>query len=556
MAATRCIISCVCMHACPSSSKLMCSAVPQTQRGLHINTSAQSSILTTTSLEKTRRGLRRDLDPLTAMKLIDSLQCLGVAYHYQQEIHFWLGKLSEWDASHQDLNATALRFRLLRQNGIPVCSDVFEKFTTNPNQKFRKCLSQDKEGLLNLYEASYLGAKGEDILSEAMRFSETELRLSTSVGGTLPHHLSRRVRRALELPSHLRMERLENRFYIHDYATQINHTSLLLDHAISDYNQIQSLYQTELAEISRWWKQLGLVEKLSFARDRPMECFLWTVGILPEPKYSGVRIELAKTIAILLVIDDIFDTYGTMDELSLFMHAIQRWDLEAIEGLPEYMKICYMALFNTTNEIAYKVLKDQGRNVLPFLAKTWIETIEAFMSEAQWFSNGSIPINVEDYLENGVTTSGAYMALVHAFLLMGQGLTPQNIKLMSKPYPKLFSNSGRILRLWDDLGTAKEEEARGDNASMMTLLMKEKNMGSGFEAGEHMMQLIPSLWKDLNMELLSSNTLPLTLIRACFNMSRTAQLMYQHQEHSYLSSVDKFVNLILWEPISSSELML
>ncbi|KAL2245734.1 UNVERIFIED_CONTAM: putative terpene synthase 11, partial [Sesamum indicum] len=71
--------------------------------------------------EKTRRALRRDLDPMTAMKLIDSLQWLGVAYHYEEDIDFWLGKLSEWDAC-EDLNATALRFRLLRQNGRPVCS--------------------------------------------------------------------------------------------------------------------------------------------------------------------------------------------------------------------------------------------------------------------------------------------------------------------------------------------------------------------------------------------------------------------------------------------------
>lgn len=67
------------------------------------------------------------------------------------------------------------------------------------------------------------------------------------------------------------------------------------------------------------------MEKLSFARDRPLECFLWMVGLLPEPKYSSCRIEGAKTVAILLVIDDIFDTYGKMDELVLFTHAIRRY---------------------------------------------------------------------------------------------------------------------------------------------------------------------------------------------------------------------------------------
>ena len=69
---------------------------------------------------------------------------------------------------------------------------------------------------------------------------------------------------------------------------------------------------------------MGLVDKLGFARDRPFECFLWTVGVFPEARYSSIRVELAKTISILLVIDDIYDTYGSLDELVLFNDAIQR----------------------------------------------------------------------------------------------------------------------------------------------------------------------------------------------------------------------------------------
>jgi hypothetical protein len=79
-----------------------------------------------------------------------------------------------------------------------------------------------------------------------------------------------------------------------------------------------------LFDLIRWWKELGLVDKLGFARDRPTECFLWTVGIFPEPRHSNCRIELTKTICILLVMDDIFDTYGTLDELVLFTKAIKR----------------------------------------------------------------------------------------------------------------------------------------------------------------------------------------------------------------------------------------
>ena len=49
------------------------------------------------------------------------------------------------------------------------------------------------------------------------------------------------------------------------------------------------------------------------------------LGIFPEPCYSNCRIELAKAICILQVLDDMFDTYGTLDELILFTEAIQRF---------------------------------------------------------------------------------------------------------------------------------------------------------------------------------------------------------------------------------------
>lgn len=120
-----------------------------------------------------------------------------------------------------------------------ILTDVFQKFTIK---------NQDVEGLLSLYEASYLGTNDDDILSWAMTFAENELRKSI-VGGMSPENI---VSRALELPRHLRMERLESRLYIDEYSKQNNHNALLLQLAKHDFNQVQSLYQMELAEVSRY----------------------------------------------------------------------------------------------------------------------------------------------------------------------------------------------------------------------------------------------------------------------------------------------------------------
>ncbi|KAG8388794.1 hypothetical protein BUALT_Bualt02G0162200 [Buddleja alternifolia] len=494
-------------------------------------------------LEQTTQELQRTRGAVEKLKLIDTIQRLGIAYYLEDEINTILQAQLATE-EEEDLFTTGLRFRLLRHNGYQISSDIFQKFM-DQNGKLKESLLDDTLGLLSLYEASYMGANGEELLEEAMEFTKTHLK---QLLPGLPAQLQGQVAQALELPIHLRMARLEARRYIQQYATQNDHNPSLLELAKLDYNMVQAQHQIELAEITRWWKQLGLVDKLTFARDRPLECFLWTVGLLPEPKYSSCRIELAKTIAILLVIDDIFDTYGKMDELILFTNAIRRWDLEAMEGLPEYMKICYMALYNTTNEICYKVLKENGWSVLPYLKSTWIDMIDGFMVEAKWFNGGRAP-NLEEYIENGVSTAGAYMALVHLFFLIGEGVTDQNALLLKKPYPKVFSSAGRILRLWDDLGTAKEEQERGDLASSILLFMKEKNLGTEEEGRKQILEEIYGLWKDLNGELISHNGMPLAIIKVALNMARASQVVYKHEEDTYFSSVDNYVEALFFTPL-------
>jgi hypothetical protein len=40
-----------------------------------------------------------------------------------------------------------------------------------------------------------------------------------------------------------------------------------------------------------------------------------------------------------------------------------------MDRLPDYMKLCFLALFNSVNEMAYNILKYQGVDILPYLKK-------------------------------------------------------------------------------------------------------------------------------------------------------------------------------------------
>lgn len=46
-----------------------------------------------------------------------------------------------------------------------------------------------------------------------------------------------------------------------------------------------------------------------------------------------------------------------------------RWDVNMMQDLPDYMKIAFLALCNTTNELAYDILKEKGLDIIPYMRK-------------------------------------------------------------------------------------------------------------------------------------------------------------------------------------------
>lgn len=49
------------------------------------------------------------------------------------------------------------------------------------------------------------------------------------------------------------------------------------------------------------------------------------MGMVFEPQFAYSRRVLTITLALITVIDDIYDIYGTLDELELFTNAVERF---------------------------------------------------------------------------------------------------------------------------------------------------------------------------------------------------------------------------------------
>ncbi|GMQ02844.1 hypothetical protein CsSME_00048895 [Camellia sinensis var. sinensis] len=128
-------------------------------------------------------------------------------------------------------------------------SDVFNKFRDS-NGEFKETVSNDVQGMLSLYEATYLKIRGEGFLDEAHAF--TIAQLESLVGGPhLSSDLSEQVMHALKQSIHRGFPRLEAKHFISFYEKDASRNETLLRLAKLDFNQLQLSHREELCHIFR-----------------------------------------------------------------------------------------------------------------------------------------------------------------------------------------------------------------------------------------------------------------------------------------------------------------
>ncbi|KAM0007552.1 putative beta-farnesene synthase [Helianthus debilis subsp. tardiflorus] len=176
---------------------------------------------------------------------------------------------------------------------------------------FKESLCEDAQGLLALYEASYMRVEGEKVLDDALKFTKTHLAI-ISKGSFL-------------------------RLFIESPNTRSTKAA--------------SPEKVAKARGRAWWKDLDMQKKLPYVRDRLIEGYFWILVVYFEPQHSHTRIFLMKTSMWLIVLDDTYDNYGTYEELKIFTDAVQRWSMSCLDLLPDYMKLIYQELLNHYKEI-------------------------------------------------------------------------------------------------------------------------------------------------------------------------------------------------------------
>ncbi|KAF3787825.1 hypothetical protein EJ110_NYTH22346 [Nymphaea thermarum] len=304
---------------------------------------------------------------------------------------------------------------------------------------------------------------------------------------------------------------------------------------------VQTIHQRELMELSGWWRDLGLGEHISFARDRLVESYFMAVGKMHEPQFSQYRMQLARVSYLMATIEDIFGSQTLCAKA---------------EQLPQSLRVFYAAVYNTTNQISYTVLRRHGRDITSHMRRAWVSVCKTYLVEARWHRARQTP-RLEEYLSN-IRAAMTGPILLPAYFFLSQNIEEQAIQQLQSE-SNIINLSTMIVRLSADLQRSRVAFGRGNLPRSVQIYMNEARVAEEL-ARQHISNLLRDAWRRLNRELLSAQqqqqqtAFSRPFMNVALNIARVSQCMYDYEdgvgvlEHE---SMDRVYSLIA-KPIQTA----
>ncbi|KAL8092691.1 ent-copalyl diphosphate synthase 1 isoform X2 [Apium graveolens] len=271
--------------------------------------------------------------------VVDRLERLGISRYFKSEIkecmdyihRYWTNKGICWARNTRvnDIDDTAMAFRLLRLHGYSVSHDVFKNFESNGEFVcFAGQSNQAVTGIFNLLRASQVLFPEEKLLEDAQKFSVEFLRGKQAKNQLfdkwiITKDLPGEVGYALDVPWYASLPRLETSFFLDQYGGEDDvwigktlyrmphvNNNIYLELAKLDYAKCQTIYQLEWNQMKEWCAYSNL-EKFGMNEESLVVSYYLAASSLYEPESSNLRFGWAKTEAL---IETIRSYFGSIDK--------------------------------------------------------------------------------------------------------------------------------------------------------------------------------------------------------------------------------------------------
>ncbi|KAF5782750.1 putative S-linalool synthase [Helianthus annuus] len=185
----------------------------------------------------------------------------------------------------------------------------------------------------------------------------------------------------------------------------------------------------------------------------------------------------------------------------------------------------------------------QPHKILTKFGNSWVTLFNAYLVEPKWFATRHTPKS-EEYLKNGIISSGVQVFLVHMFFLLGDGDTKEKASLIDNNHD-IVSSVSKNLRLSNDLESEQDENQDGHDGSYVKCLLMEHDYSSVEIAREYVKKMISDTWKCLNQECLSPNPFSENFLKGSINLARLVPSMYSYNHNNSFDLIEEYIRSIL-----------
>nr|UVC58043.1 CPS6 protein [Isodon rubescens] len=329
---------------------------------------------------------------------VDRSQRLGICRYFRAQIKemldyvykYWTDKGICWarNTNVQDVDDTAMGFRLLRMHGYDVSTDVFKQFEKAgefccfPGQSTHAIT-----GMYNVYRTSQIMFDGEDILADAKNYSSTFLhqkRLANELVDKwiITKDLPGEVGYALDVPFFASLPRLEARFFLEQYGGDDDvwigktlyrmpyvNSDTYLELAKLDYKKCQAVHQLEWKSIQKWYRDCKLGE-FGLGEKRLLLAYFLAASTAFEPEKKGERLAWAKTA---FLVETIASQQLSHEQKREFADEFEHGTSLNMENGGRYKTRTRLVeiLSNTVSQLSFETLVAEGRDIKQQLSNTW-----------------------------------------------------------------------------------------------------------------------------------------------------------------------------------------
>ncbi|GLJ12407.1 hypothetical protein SUGI_0190250 [Cryptomeria japonica] len=502
----------------------------------------------------------------TRLSMIDRLERLGISRHFGKEIKhaldnvylYWTRNeiIKEGQLSAMDIVNSSIAFRILRLHGYDVSPDVFSSYLKNGNflQSVEKS-GQAVTVMLNLYKASQVTFPGERILEEVEILSrdyllERKADDSMHDQNVILKDLQGEVEYALNIPWCASLQRIGQRKYIEQYG-QLREASrtfgilpgknsnmnrrtahsilfcnwipcisndLFLTLAKEDYNMCQEIQQKEMVELKRWLADVKIGD-LNFSRQKLVAVSFTVAVTFFTPEMSAARMAWTRSATLVTTIDDFFDIWGSAEELTCFVKAVQRWDSTEINGHSDSLSRCQPSF-------------------------EWYKALSSMNEEAERRRNGYIP-SMEEYMETEEITLSLEPFLLPALYLVGPKLSEE---IMHHPeYHQLNQILSKCGRLLNDIQSYKREIDHEGKLNSVTLTLQRNPTLSAKDVIGNIRKTIKEGTQQLLKKCVQHDDIPPDCKQLYWDLLRIHQLIYLSSD-GFTSDIDMldYINAVIF----------